>query len=124
MRESTFWMLHLLAAVFLIFLLGFHMILMHLNGILLFMGFSIRDVLSFSEVVARGRHIGYFIVYVGLLLFALYHSFYGLRSMLYELNLRKTGERLVAWLLVIIGIGLFVFGTYVAYLALNLPQQG
>jgi len=124
MRESTLWILHLLAGFFLFFLLGFHMFLMHLNGILLLLGFPIREVLAFSEVAARSQHLGYFILYVGLLLFALYHGLYGLRSLLFELNLRRTGEAIVSWLLVIVGIGLFVFGTYVAYLALSLPQQG
>ncbi len=124
MRESWLWIFHMVSGVFLLFLLGFHMLFMHLNGILYYMGFSITDVLKFTEVAERGRHLSFFLVYVGLLLFALFHGLYGLRSILFELNLKKTGERIVSWVFLIIGIGLFIFGTYVAYIALSLPQQG
>lgn len=112
MRESRLWLLHILTGAFLLFLLGFHILLMHLNGVMLFMGYSVGDVLAFEEVAQRGRQVGHFLIYLGLLLFALFHGFYGLRSMLYELNLKRVGERIVSWVLILLGIGLFIFGTY------------
>lgn len=114
MKESTLWLLHLLTGALILFLLGFHMILMHLNGILSLFGVDWGDVLSYSSVAQRGKEIGHFLVYMGLLVFALYHGLYGLRSMLFELNLRKTGERVVSGILIVIGLVLLVVGTYSA----------
>ena len=95
------------------------MIMMHLNGILGFLGINLGDVLSFSSVAQRGKEIGHFLVYMGLLIFALFHGLYGLRSMLFELNLRKSGERIVSAILFVLGLVLFIVGTYSAWFMLK-----
>jgi succinate dehydrogenase hydrophobic anchor subunit len=48
---------------------------------------------------------------------ALYHGFYGFRTILFELGLRKATQRFITVFFWIVGIGLFVFGAYAALAA-------
>jgi len=119
MKESTLWLLHILTGILILFLLGFHMIVMHLNGILALLGVKVGDVLSYNSVLERGREVSHFLIYMGLLIFALFHGLYGLRSMLFEFNLKKVGERVVSWTLIFLGLVLFLVGSYSAWFMLK-----
>ncbi|NOZ61818.1 MAG: hypothetical protein GXO74_09060 [Calditrichaeota bacterium] len=113
MRESTYWFWHLIAGAVIIVVLGIHSAVMHLDSILQALGFmSAGDVLSYASVMARAKSVAYLVIYLLLTGFALYHGFYGLRSMILELSLPKGVQKLINIVIVIVGLALFVYGAY------------
>ena len=109
-RESTFWTWHILAALVILVVLGIHMAIMHLSKLLGTAGAG--GVLSYSSVIERSREFVFAFMYVVLLGAALYHGLYGLRTIIFELTLSERAERIIAALIVFIGVVLFVAGTY------------
>ena len=115
MRESKLWFLHIITAVIILFLLGSHMGIMHMGSILNRLGFNFSDnPTSSGEVFQRSRQVLFMIVYIALLGTALFHGLYGLRSIFYELSLPKVTEKTVGRALCIVGVALFIYGSYVA----------
>jgi succinate dehydrogenase / fumarate reductase membrane anchor subunit len=113
MRESTLWFWHLIAGVVILFVLGIHIGVMHLDKILQALGIlSAGDVLTYASVLARAKSVAYLVIYLLLIGFALYHGFYGLRSMILEISMSKTAEKIVNWVIVLFGLALFVYGAY------------
>jgi succinate dehydrogenase / fumarate reductase membrane anchor subunit len=108
-RESTLWTWHLIAGGVILVLLGIHMFIMHLGD---FFGTVQGDVLNFSSVMERSRDASFAVIYVLLLGAALYHGLYGLRTMIFELNISEKAERAVSALFVLGGLVLFVMGAY------------
>jgi succinate dehydrogenase/fumarate reductase cytochrome b subunit len=109
MKETKYWTWHMLAGVIILFLLGLHMITMHLNTILgLFNPFG-GEAIEWANVAARGKLVIY-----ALLGIALYHGLYGFRTILFELGLRRGTQRFINVLFVIVGICFFVIGTWAA----------
>ncbi len=117
MRESTAWYWFLFAGLIIFVLLGLHMAIMHLDELLLALGTGYANVLTFSSVLARSKQTFFMISYIILLGVALYHGLYGLRTILFELNLKSGLQRLVTAVLLVAGVGLFVFGSYAAIAA-------
>jgi len=116
MRESTLWFWHLMAAIVILVVLSIHMGVMHLDVILKGLGLlSAGDVLSYAAVIARAKTVAYLVIYLLLMWFALYHGFYGLRSMILEMSdtMSKAGEIVVTWVIFVFGLGLAIYGTYV-----------
>lgn len=114
MRESTLWMWHIFAGAVVFILLGIHMLIIHFDSILHLLGLGSGDVLVAESVFARSKQLGFMITYILLLGFALYHGLYGLRNILFELTLPKGVELVISLVLVMVGVFLFVYGTYVA----------
>ena len=114
MKESSLWMWQIIAGVVILIFLGLHMIIMHLDSILAAIGIGYTDPLSAKSVLMRSREAFYMITYIILLGAALYHALYGLRNILFELSLSRTGEQVVNWTISIFGLALFVYGTYVS----------
>jgi len=114
MRESKLWFLHIVTAVVILFLLGSHMGIMHMGGILKVFGIGSDEPTSADEVFARSQQALFMVVYIVLLGTALFHGLYGLRSIIYELSLPKALEKTVGRLLCVAGIALFIYGSYVA----------
>jgi succinate dehydrogenase hydrophobic anchor subunit len=108
-RESTLWTWHLIAGAVIFVLLGLHMFVMHLGGLV---GSDGHDVLSYSSVMERSRDIAYVVIYVLLLGVALYHGLYGFRKIVFELTLPEGVERLITVLVILVGLALFVIGSY------------
>ncbi len=117
LKESTYWYLFLLAGLFILVLLSIHMTIMHLDQLLVAIGIGSGDVLKFQSVLARGRQSFFMVSYIILLGAALYHGLYGLRTILFELNLKKGLQTAITAVLLIGGLGIFVYGTYVAIAA-------
>ena len=117
MKESTSWYLFMFAGLIIFVLLGMHMVTMHLEGFLAFFGATSEDVLKFESVFERGKQTGFTIFYILLLGTALYHGLYGLRTILFELNLKKGLQKTITLVFTIGGLGLFVYGTYAAIAA-------
>jgi succinate dehydrogenase / fumarate reductase membrane anchor subunit len=122
MRESTAWYLFLLAGLVIFVLLSIHMAIMHLDSILLAMGMGYENVLKFESVFARGKQVFFMVMYILLLGAALYHGLYGLRTILFELNLKKGLQRVITVVFLLAGIGLFVFGAYAAIAAYQMKM--
>lgn len=104
-----------MAGILIIVTLTVHMGVMHLDGIL-----GMEDVLSYDSTVARGRDIFYATVYTILLGAALYHGLYGLRTILFELSLRRGVERIISWAFLLFGIVTFVYGFWAIRMAYSL----
>jgi succinate dehydrogenase hydrophobic anchor subunit len=114
MRDRTLWTWHIGAGVVILVLLGLHMAIMHLDQTL---GISGAEPVEWASVAERAQSAFFTVTYVLLLGAALYHGFYGLRNILMELNpgagLRKT----INVGLSVLGVALFVFGTWAALAA-------
>lgn len=116
MRESTFWSLFMIAGFILFVLLGVHLIGMHLSSLF---GVSYEEVISFASVKIRGHQSFYFLFYLIFLAAALYHGFYGLRTLILELGLREKTEKIASFIVIMVGLLFFAYGTYVLVLALR-----
>lgn len=111
MRESTLWMLHLLAGAVMLAVLGIHFGVMHAGELF---GIPRAEVLTFASVDLRSGRAFYLVVYLILLVAALYHGLYGFRSIIFEMSfigpdLRKA----INFLLVLGGWCFFFYGAYV-----------
>jgi len=113
MRDRTLWTWHIGAGAVILVLLGLHMVIMHLNNTLGVFG-TTSEPTEWASVAARARSLFFTASYVLLLGAALYHGFYGLRNILLELNPGATLRRTINVGLSVIGLGLFVFGTWAA----------
>ncbi|WP_338825790.1 hypothetical protein MTBGP_20650 [Moorella thermoacetica] len=110
MRESRMWLLFILSGVLLFFFLGLHLVYMHLDRIMAFLGISTGDVLAFSTVARRGASLNWLLFYLALLVLALYHGLYGLRSILLEISNR---EKIINTCLLVAGLLALAVGAYV-----------
>lgn len=110
MRESTKWFLHIISGAIIIVVLGIHFCIMHFDDLLWYLGIGFKDTLSFAAVSYRSKMLFHLIVYLILLGTALYHGFYGLRSILFELSLGTRLEKIVSIGITIIGVLLFIYG--------------
>jgi len=117
MKRSIAWSWHLLAGVALAYLLGMHMIIMHLDDLLAGLGDGPSKAVSYAAVAGRGRQAAFLVTYVLLLGAALYHGMYGLRTILSELTMSAKAERLVTVLFVLLGIAFFCYGATIAWAA-------
>lgn len=113
MRRARFHLLFLLSAVVVAVLLGTHMVIQHLDGILTFFGADVAKPTSWGAVLSRSSQSIWAGLYIALLAFALYHALYGLRGIILELTPSPKAKRAVTWGFVAIGIIVFVWGSYV-----------
>jgi succinate dehydrogenase hydrophobic anchor subunit len=118
MRESTLWLWFLIAGIVIFALLGVHIVVLHLPKIVA--GQSYSQALSFSSVAERGRSTFFTTIYVVLLAALLYHGLYGLRAILIELLTSRAAGRMISWVLSLLGVATFIYGTYTAILATRL----
>lgn len=84
MNATFYWLLNLVCAVVLLVLLGAHMGAMHLDGLLAQWFDTPTDPLAWDNMITRGRDPTVTTGYLVLLAAALFHGFYGLRTMLLE----------------------------------------
>jgi succinate dehydrogenase hydrophobic anchor subunit len=117
MRETAYWTWFIIAGTVLFCLVGLHMMIMHLNGLLGIFNPAGNVSIAWENVVFRNKSLFFTITYIIMLAAALYHGFYGLRTILFELGLRKATQRFITVFFWIVGIGLFIFGAYAALAA-------
>lgn len=122
MRETRLWSLHLLAIPVILVLLGMHFALMHYAPI--FYGMSVEEARSFEVMIARGRDMAQFVLYILLLLAGLYHGFYGLRGILRELPLTPALAKAVDIGVLIVGFLVFALGAYVTWWTFSYKMGG
>jgi succinate dehydrogenase / fumarate reductase membrane anchor subunit len=123
-RDQRLWTWHLAAGLVILVLLGLHMTIMHLAAIVpLAVSTPNGGVpIDWANVAARAKS-GFFLVsYILLLGAALFHGFYGLRNIVFELNPGQGAKKAVNGALVTAGLVLFVVGTWAAWTAFQAPR--
>jgi succinate dehydrogenase hydrophobic anchor subunit len=113
MRETRLWSLHLLVIPIIVVLLGLHFAVMHYAPV--FYGVSVEEARSFEVMVERGRSVAQLVLYILLLAAGLYHGLYGLRGILRELPLTPSLSKAVDVGILLFGLLIFSFGTYVTW---------
>jgi succinate dehydrogenase/fumarate reductase cytochrome b subunit len=114
MRETKYWTWHMTAGVVILFLLGLHMLIMHVGGITHLFAPHSGEAISKENSLFRDSRMFFTITYIFLLGVALYHGLYGLRTILFELTLKPAVEKAITFLLLVAGLGLFGLGTWAA----------
>jgi succinate dehydrogenase / fumarate reductase membrane anchor subunit len=124
MRDQKLWTWHLAAGVVILFLLGLHMTVMHLNVTVPLKGLNPAGghPIDWQNVIARGKIGAFAVTYVVLLGAALFHGLYGLRNILFELNPASWLKRTVSIVLLLCGLALFSFGTWAAIAGFSLAK--
>lgn len=110
MRESRYWGLHMTSAVVLFVLLGLHLVIMHLDGTLALIDPAWGKPLAWDSVLERARSAFFTASYVLMLAAALFHGFYGLRTMITELTGSAAVRRATSIAVWTAGIALFGLG--------------
>jgi len=114
MGEAKYWIWHMAAGVALLFLLGLHMLIMHLGATShLFVPYP-GEAVSIENSVFRDGRLFFTVTYILLLGVALYHGLYGLRTILFELTLQPATEKAITMVVFAVGVGLFTLGTWAA----------
>jgi succinate dehydrogenase hydrophobic anchor subunit len=124
MRETKYWTWHMAAGVVILFLLGLHMLIMHLGGMTRLYAHYGGEAISRANSLFRDSHIFFTSTYILLLGVALYHGLYGLRTILFELTLKPVVEKAISVVLLLLGLGLFGLGTWGAIAAHAVATAG
>ncbi len=120
MRETAYWLINIACAIVILVLLGVHMGVMHLDAILARLVGTVPEPLAWENMVNRGKSTTQVVLYIVLLGTALFHGFYGLRTMLLEFFSSDRAARVITAGCVTAGGVLFVTGTAVTVVfALN-----
>jgi succinate dehydrogenase hydrophobic anchor subunit len=123
MRDRSLWTWHMAAGLVILVFLGLHMVIMHLDDSVGIFNPAGGHAIEWDNVVARGQDVFFSVTYVVLLGTALFHGFYGLRNILFELNPGPALKTVVSWVLILGGLGLFVVGTWAAWASHQLFQS-
>ena len=126
MRDTPLWTWHVAAGLVILVLLGLHMGIMHLNAVLHLETFNPAGEAptAWANVAHRAKQVFFTWSYIVLLGAALFHGLYGLRNIIFELNPSQGLRKAVSGLLLLLGIGLFVFGTWATVVARTVAMAG
>ena len=108
MRKTYLWLLQLVTGVLIAVLLGIHLVIMHLDAVL-----GTPEPASWASMIGRAGQGIFAALYIALLAVGLYHGINGLRGIILESTPSAKTERIVTWVLIVIGIIVFIGGTYV-----------
>lgn len=118
-RGTMSWILQRVSAYGLVIFLTVHMWMNHFTPVLT------GNELTF-EVVNR-RFFAYPIIYaindIGLLTFALFHGFNGVRNVVYDLVTNPTGRKVATALLVVLGLVLLIDGSLTLLALMRMPVE-
>lgn len=114
-RDQSGWIWHMGAGLIILVLLGLHMAVMHLDGLLGWFNPAGGHPIDWANVVARARSAFFMMTYVLLLGAALFHGLYGLRGILFELSPATSVQKAMDWALVVGGLLLLVLGSWAAW---------
>lgn len=118
-KDTKLWTWHIIAAAAILLLLGFHMLMMHLNALLGLEAYNpaSEDPLFWENVIHRGQQFAFAVVYILLLAAALYHGLYGLRNILFEMDPSERLKKTISIVLMVIGFVFLVIGSWAAIAA-------
>jgi succinate dehydrogenase hydrophobic anchor subunit len=103
-------LLFLLSAIGTAIFLSIHMVVQHLNNIT---ASGDADPTSWTSMIARAAENGWVVIYILMLIFALYHALYGLRGIVMELTTSTRAVKVINWVFIIGGIIIFGWASYV-----------
>ena len=124
MRETKFWTWHMAAGVVIFVLLGLHMVIMHLGGLTHLFAPHGGEAVSRENSLFRDGRLFFTVTYILLLGVALYHGLYGLRTILFELTLKRAVEKAISVVLLVVGLALFGLGTWAAVAVHAIAMSG
>jgi len=124
MNGTKYWTWHMAAGVVIVFVLGLHMLIMHMGGVSHLYAPNSGDADSLQNSLFRDGQLFFTVTYILLLGVALYHGLYGLRTMLFELTLPPAAEKAITVVLVLVGLGLFCLGSWAAVTAHSIALAG
>jgi len=113
MRNTYLWFIQLITGVLIAVFLGLHMVVMHLDAILGFLGVDVTSSTSWTSMIERSRQTIWAGIYIALLAVVLYHALNGLRNIILELAPSARTERIITWTIIAVGIIVFICGSYV-----------
>jgi succinate dehydrogenase hydrophobic anchor subunit len=122
MRDQKLWTWHLIAGLAIFVLLGLHMGIMHLDATLGVANPAGGHPVDWDNVFARSRSVGFALSYILLLGTALFHGLYGLRTIIVELGLGVGARGAVGKILLVLGIALFIIGSWAAWASYQLAS--
>lgn len=122
MRDQKLWTWHLLAGLAIFVLLGLHMGIMHLDAALGIFNPADGHPIDWANVTARAQSLGFALTYVLLLGTALFHGLYGLRNIICELGLGPFARTAVSRTFLVLGIALFIIGSWAAWTSYQLAS--
>jgi len=114
-RDQRLWTWHIGAGAVILVLLGLHMTVMHLDAVVRVFSPQPGEPIGWANVMERGKSAFFLVTYVLLLGTALFHGFYGLRNILFELNPGAQTKKVLNGLLLTAGFVLFAVGTWAAW---------
>ncbi len=120
MRETAYWIWFLIAGLVIFVLGGLHMAVVHLSGIVGIFNPAGAEAVAWENVAFRSHSAFFMTAYILLLAAVLYHGFYGLRTIVFELGICKACQRSLTVALWIVGVVLFIVGAYAAIAAKTL----
>lgn len=123
MRDQRLWTWHIGAGAVILVLLGLHMTVMHLDAIVRIFNPAPGEPVDWANVVARGKSVFFLVTYVLLLGTALFHGFYGLRNILFELNPGAPAKKAMNGLFLVAGLVLFAIGTWAAWAGFTVARS-
>jgi Succinate dehydrogenase/Fumarate reductase transmembrane subunit. len=122
-RDQRLWAWHIGAGAVILVLLGLHMTVMHLDAIVRVFNPAPGEPVDWANVVARGKSVFFLVTYVLLLGTALFHGFYGLRNILFELNPGAPAKKAMNGLFLVAGLVLFAIGTWAAWAGFTVARS-
>jgi succinate dehydrogenase hydrophobic anchor subunit len=122
-RDQRLWTWHIGAGAVILVLLGLHMTVMHLDAIVRVFNPAPGEPVDWANVVARGKSVFFLVTYVLLLGTALFHGFYGLRNILFELNPGAPAKKAMNGLFLVAGLVLFAIGTWAAWAGFTVARS-
>ena len=114
MGKTYLWILQLVTGVLIAVFLGIHVVLLHLNDIL-----GTTEPTSWASMIDRSSQGLFVALYIALLAVGLYHGINGLRNLLLEVTKSAKTTRLFNWVLAVVGIIIFGWGTWVPFYLLS-----
>jgi succinate dehydrogenase hydrophobic anchor subunit len=123
-RDQRLWTWHLGAGAVILVFLGLHMTVMHLEEVIRVFNPAPGEPIAWANVVARAKSAFFLVTYVVLLGAALFHGFYGLRNIVFELSPGAAVKKAVNGVLVTAGLLLFVVGAWAAWAAFQGARAG
>jgi succinate dehydrogenase hydrophobic anchor subunit len=120
MRETAYWIWFVIAGLVIFVLGGLHMAVVHLSGIVGIFNPAGAEAVAWENVAFRSHSAFFMTAYILLLAAVLYHGFYGLRTIVFELGIGKACQRSLTVALWIVGVVLFIVGAYAAIAAKTL----
>ena len=123
MRDQRLWTWHIGAGAVILVLLGLHMTVMHLDAIVRVFNPAPGDHVRPVHRFARGKSVFFLVTYVLLLGTALFHGFYGLRNILFELNPGAPAKKAMNGLFLVAGLVLFAIGTWAAWAGFTVARS-